>query len=225
MLPSRSSSAMARSRGIRPIAARGVSRLRASRSTTGSMRDDAAVWSHPGRQPWRDRHPRLSRLSRARHRDGRRLFRGRCWCATRALRRRGRATWCRRAERELPQYPQVDRRRQAHGCAGDPSGLRLSGRERSVCDCGRGGRSGLDWPAAERHRRDGFEDQLAHPDGQRRRTDRAWHDRGDHGPRPRRRVGRAVRLADCAQGLGRWWWSRAQGRARGERGRASTRGR
>ena len=130
----------------------------------------------------------------------RRRTAGRCTCARR---RRGVLLGPGAGESYLDQE-RMRRGRAARRRRGDPSRLRLPGRERRVRAGGRGGRPRLDRPAAGGDRGDGLEDRGARADEGRGRAD---HPRG----RPSRsttaaevrRARRRARLAARDQGVGR----------------------
>ena len=186
------------------------------------------VLQGPGRQPWRDRHPRDPSARRARHRLRRRLLRGRPRRPARQAGRRGVPARPGSGGRVLPQRGQDHGGHRGLRRRGRPPRLRLPGRERRVRQAPRGGRGHVHRPARERDRGDGLQDPRPRADAEGRRADRARHHRPGRDARGRREDRRGDRLPDRRQGRGRRRRQglprraregQAQGRLRGRRAR------
>ena len=146
-------------------------------------------------------------LSRAGHRDGRRLLRGRPRGAARAAGRRGLSD---RARRRRPRaiWPSTSswpwrarcRRRRR------PSRLRVPRRERALRRGVRAGRAHVRRPAAGRHPRHGRQDRRAQDRARPRGADGAGHARAD---RVRRRGAHAGRGRSAIRSCSRRRWAAA----------------
>ena len=109
----------------------------------------------------------------------------------------------RTAARKLPERRRDHRRREALGCAGDPSRLRIPVRERDVRRRLRARRRGVHRPAAGGDRGDGLEIRGEGDHGARRRADRAGLSRRRPGSGAARARSGAHRLSGADQGDGR----------------------
>ena len=161
-------------------------------------------------QPRRDRLPDRPHRPAPRHRDGRRLFRGRRRRPACAAGGRGGGHRRLRPVGKLPARPAPHPGGARHGRGGGPSGFRLPLRECGLRRGRGGGGAGLHRAGRGRHRRHGRQDREQAPGGARRRAGgagRCGRDRGCGGGRGERRP---HRLPGDGQGLGR---RRRQGHA------------
>ncbi len=133
----------------------------------------AAVPPRARRQSRRDRDPGLPRAARARLRVGGRVLRGRPRFAARTRGRRRTPDRPGGSGRELPLDRAHPRGGPRVGCRGDPSRLRVPGRERGLRTRLRRGGTRLDRAAGRRDRGDGLEDRVAAAHGGRGRAGRA----------------------------------------------------